>query len=280
MSRSHDDVDDERALDLREFLEVDSTQTTARELAMAGARHGTAVVAQRQRAARGRRGRQWRSAHVGVWCSVILRPRVPLVVAPRLPIAACAVVLDVLLARGIDAWIKWPNDLLIQANEPSERLGPFRKVGGLLVEVLEVDGGRLDTAVVGVGLNLCAPQGGFLGLEDTAGALEDVGVVDGLDAVGVEALRRAMARDVARALTRLDAVQMQAPGFTALIAGLRRRSATLGRRVVVDDVVGVAVELDDDGALVLEDEHGARRVITAGDVSLCAAMPSGSTVEA
>jgi BirA family biotin operon repressor/biotin-[acetyl-CoA-carboxylase] ligase len=276
MSTRGDGVDDEGALELKEFLEVDSTQTTARELALSGAVHGTAVVAQRQRAARGRRGRQWRSAHVGVWCSVVVRPRVPLIVAPRLPIAACAVVLDVLLARGVDAWIKWPNDVLIPASEPSRRLGPFRKVGGLLVEVLEVEGGRLDTAVIGVGLNMCAPKGGFLELEDTAGALEDVGVIDGLDEAGVDALRRAVARDVARALARLDADHLHAPAFAALIAGLRRRSATLGRRVAVDDVVGVAVDLDDDGALVLEDEHGLRRVITAGDVSLCAGMPADS----
>jgi BirA family biotin operon repressor/biotin-[acetyl-CoA-carboxylase] ligase len=262
---------------LHEYDEVDSTQIVARALIGAGAAHGTAVLARRQSGARGRRGRAWSSTHAGVWLSVILRPRLPLPLAPRLPIAACAVVLDVLRARGLDVWIKWPNDVLVPATTPSSVLGPFRKAGGLLVEVVDVGAGRLESAVLGLGLNLQAPAEGFgAGALDHAGALDAVGFAGGLDDDDLEVARQELGRGLADACARrlvIDSVTD--PGFAAALAQLRARSATLGRRVTVDGVAGLAVDLDDDGALVLEDDTGRRHIVTAGDVSLLSGFGSG-----
>lgn len=257
---------------LHEYDEVDSTQTVARALIADGAAHGTAVLARRQSGARGRRGRVWSSTHPGVWLSVVLRPHIPLPLAPRLPIAACTVVLDVLCGRGLDAWIKWPNDVLVPAAQPSPVLGPFRKAGGLLVEVVDVGGGHLESAVLGVGLNLRAPADGFGDL-DLAGALAAVGFGVNLDDHGLDDARRELGRALATACARrLVADGVEAPSFPDALARLRSRSATLGRRVGVDGVAGLAVDFDDDGALILKDDGGRRQLVTAGDVSLLSAL--------
>lgn len=252
---------------LHEVETTTSTQLDARRLADDGAVHGTAVLARRQDAARGRRGRHWQSDHDGLWLSVVLRPRVPIVLAPRLPLAACVVVLDLLEARGLDVHIKWPNDVLVPVTAaalPSPVLGPFRKAGGLLVEVVQASAARLDCCVLGLGLNLWRPPVGFGDLEGHAGALADIGFVG--DDEARRALARALTTTLAATLGGPDAVDDGA--FARVRQRLIARSATLGRDVVVDGVAGRAVDLDDDGALVLVDGEGARRVITAGDVAL------------
>jgi len=205
---------------------------------------------------------------------VVLRPRVPLPLAPRLPIAACAVIVDVLRARGLRVCIKWPNDVLVPAATPSPVLGPFRKAGGLLVEVVDTREGRLDCAVLGLGLNLRAPADGFGELDGHAGALADIGFGADLDDAGLDQARRDLAAALVVALrARLTSTCVQDEAFKDTLATLRARSATLGRRVVVDGVAGVAVDLDADGALVIEDGDGRRQVVSAGDVSLLPPSP-------
>jgi BirA family biotin operon repressor/biotin-[acetyl-CoA-carboxylase] ligase len=260
--------------DLVERDEVDSTQTVARALADAGAPHGTAVLARRQTGARGRRGRAWNSTHVGIWLSVVLRPRMALPRAPRLPIAACAVVVDVLRERSIEVAIKWPNDVLVPARTPSPVLGPFRKAGGLLVEVVDARDARLDCAVLGLGLNLRPPPDGFGDLDGHAGALVDVGFGAGLDDDALDQERRTLAGALVAALrAQLTATCVEDGTFGACLATLRARSATLGRRIVVDGVAGVAIDLDDDGALLIEGGDGQRHLVSAGDVSLLPDSP-------
>lgn len=253
--------------------EVESTQSVARALLDDGAAHGTAVLARRQTGARGRRGRVWSSTHVGVWLSVALRPAVPLPLAPRLPIAACDVVLGVLRDRGLDVWIKWPNDVLVSAGTPSPTLGPFRKAGGLILEVVDVQDGRLASAVLGLGLNLRPPADGFNDLDGHAGTLADVGLGVGLDDVALDSLRRQLARDLVTGLASLTATRVEDALFRDTLDRLRARSATLGRRVVVDGKIGIAVGFDGDGALVMEEDDGRRCVVTAGDVSLLPLSP-------
>jgi biotin-(acetyl-CoA carboxylase) ligase len=286
--------------------ETTSTQEHARALVHGGAAHGTTVVARTQTAGRGRRGRTWMSGPHGLWMSVVLRGVLPMTRAPRLALAACDVVMGVLVERGVDVYVKWPNDLLVPApatssTAPASPLGPFRKVGGLLLEAIDtafVDGVPvLHTAVLGLGVNLCAPAGGFPAeLATTAGSLVDGGlgadafVVDGPrraggseavlpeavlpeavlpEAVVREQLRLALARALAPALAqRLLPTVASEEAFARVRARLAARSATLGRRVQVDGVAGIARALDDDGALVIDDEQGMSHVIRAGDVSL------------
>lgn len=248
------------ALGARRHLleECASTQAEVQRLAGEGAPHGTLVVAQRQTAGKGRSGRSWLSGDGGLYCSLLLRPRLSPEKLPRLTLLAGAAVVEALLARGADVYAKWPNDVLVPAKEPGP-LGPFRKVCGVLVEgVLGPKG--VEGAVLGVGLNLVAPAGGFpAALASVAGALSDVGVGLSPDAALLLLLEH---------LERRLADPADDAGFAAALDVLRARSATLGRDVEArdDDVRGRAEDLDTDGALLVRTASGALVRVVAGDV--------------
>lgn len=246
--------------------EVDSTQRVALELAREGTPHGTCVVATRQSGGRGRLGRAWLPPAVGLFCSLVLELRCPIARAPRVTLGAALGMLEVLDALGVSrsaggARVKWPNDLVIPCvpSPRDGRLGPFRKVAGLLVEVARTSPlGELEVAVLGIGVNVRGPTGGWpVDIAGTAGALidaeVDVSVADVLTSV-----RRLVPAAVGRAL--LD--------LSPALAVLRARSATLGRRVSVEGLIGHAADLDSEGALLVIDDAGTSHTVRAGDVWL------------
>jgi BirA family biotin operon repressor/biotin-[acetyl-CoA-carboxylase] ligase len=248
--------------DIRVVDDTGSTQDDARALATAGAAHGTTVVARRQHNGRGRRGRSWHAGEHGLWLSVVLRVDVPMATAPRLPIAACAAIGEVLWGRGVDVAIKWPNDLLVPAENTGTALGPFRKAGGVILEAVDVADGRLRCCVLGLGLNLVAPADGFpVDVAATAGTLSDAGYVD--DEHNRQQLAHALVAAVSTLSSRIDD-----DAFFEVLQVLRQRSATLKRRVTVEGIAGRAIDFDIDGALIVLDDHGRRHTIRAGDVAL------------
>ncbi|MBD0358982.1 MAG: biotin--[acetyl-CoA-carboxylase] ligase, partial [Rubrobacter sp.] len=110
--------------------EIDSTQRRARELARGGAPHGTLVISKVQTGGRGRRGRRWGSPPGGIWMSLVLRPEVPVRFASRITQTAAVGVAKALWDFGVEARIKWPNDLLVlKLGEPEGR-----KICGILAE--------------------------------------------------------------------------------------------------------------------------------------------------
>ncbi len=126
-----------------------STNTDALEAARRAAPHGSVYFAEEQRAGRGRGDHAWESAAGdGLYVSVILRPQVPVLRMPLLPLAAGLAAAEAIrAAAGLEVDLRWPNDLLI---------GP-RKAGGILVEAKTksaVEGGAAGFAVVGVGINV------------------------------------------------------------------------------------------------------------------------------
>lgn len=241
------------------FLEeCASTQAEVQRLASEGAPHGTLVVADRQTAGRGRSGRSWLSGDGGLYLSLLLRPRLAPEKLPRLTLLAGAAIVEALALAGADVYAKWPNDVLVPAAEAGP-LGPFRKVCGILVEGVAGKQG-IEGAVLGVGLNLVRPPGGFPDdIARLAGALSDVGLVLQRD----EALRAVLAT-----LERRLADPADDEAFAAALNVLRARSATLGRPVEVRDerVRGVAEDLDDDGALLVRSDEGGLVRVVAGDV--------------
>ena len=183
--------------------------------------------------------------------------------ATRITLGAAAGMLTA-LDTLIDAraHVKWPNDVVLPAPAKARvhgRIGPFRKVAGLLVEVARsapAPRDDVEVVVVGIGVNVDAPLEGWPeALELTAGALVDAGFKGTSDDVLV-AVRAHVPDAVGRALREV----------AATLAVLRERSATIGRRVDVDGVVGIARDFADDGALVIEDDAGARHTVRAGDV--------------
>lgn len=211
------------------FPEVDSTNRVLRQLARQGAAEGTAVVAERQSAGRGRLDRAWHSPAGGLYLSVLLRP-VPLL-SLRLGVAAARAVEE---TCRFGPELKWPNDLLVEG----------RKLGGILVE------SEGEWAVAGVGINVEATR-----------------FPPGLSATSLRLLGHQVApADLGRVLLRELESVYRGP---FRLADYEARCGTLGRRVRVEtpagSLAGVARRIDLDGALVVETNSGEVRVL-AGDV--------------
>jgi BirA family biotin operon repressor/biotin-[acetyl-CoA-carboxylase] ligase len=247
-----------------EIEETPSTQQDARRLLDAGAAHGTVVFTRRQTKGRGRGGREWVSPERGLYTSVILRPDMPIAQAPQLTSLACVGLLDGLKGLGLDPRIKWPNDVVFAA-ATSGPLGPYRKAAGILVELSTgADQGPEGwAAVLGFGINLSAPARGWpvelaeraadLAAQSWAhGVVEDDEVILGSCLEGLEGWVAAPETPTL---------------FGYALDRLREASATLGRRVNIPEegIVGTAVGLDVDGALLV-DVGGQQRRILAGDV--------------
>ena len=127
---------------------VDSTNDVAMSLAAAGAASGASVLADTQRAGRGRRGHAWHSPPgAGIYLSVVVRPPRG---GPALSLvtlaAGIAVARAVRAAAGLDVELKWPNDVVVGR--------PWRKLAGVLCEAAGVAGEALEAVVVGMGVNV------------------------------------------------------------------------------------------------------------------------------
>jgi len=234
--------------ELRVLARTPSTQDVVRAAARSGAAEGWTCVAGEQTAGRGRRGRTWEAPPgSGLLVSVLVAP--PPEVAGGVPLAAGLAVADAVAAcaPGVQAGLKWPNDVL------SAEGG---KLAGILTEV-EPGAPAGMAVVVGVGLNLAmeAFPPGVVGasLHRLAGR-----------AVGWEEALAAL-------LTALGARlrELREGGVPATVAAWRRRAVWLGSAVLVHlpggQVEGVAADVDDQGALLLDTPSGRTRVL-AGDV--------------
>ena len=127
------------------YQSVQSTNALAGHLAAAGAPEGTLVVAEHQTRGRGRLGRSWHSpGKLGLYCSIILKPRIHPTLAPGVSLITAVAVADTIASYGdVDVRIKWPNDILIAS----------RKTAGILTELsAEID--RTSYIIAGVGVNI------------------------------------------------------------------------------------------------------------------------------
>jgi BirA family biotin operon repressor/biotin-[acetyl-CoA-carboxylase] ligase len=229
--------------DIHRFATIDSTNTWVMDQARAGAQEGLVAVAAEQTAGRGRLGRTWIAPPgSSLLMSVLLRPAsLPM---DRLHLTTAAVSMAaadaVALVADVRPTLKWPNDLLIGD----------RKLAGVLTEV---DG---DAVVVGIGVNCTWP-------EDLPPEIADVAI-----AASHAAGRPVHTEDVLGSLLEnLDA--RLAAGWDEVAREYKTRCETIGRDVRVEltdrSFTGVATGVDDDGALIVQTDSGARRVI-AGDV--------------
>ncbi|HBK60130.1 MAG TPA: biotin--[acetyl-CoA-carboxylase] ligase [Firmicutes bacterium] len=256
--------------------QTDSTNRMARALAEGGAGDGTVIVARRQTAGRGRMGRSWLSSgEFGLWFSVVFRPEFEPNLAGLLGIgAAVAVACAIDKLTGVRADLKWPNDVLIDG----------RKVCGVLAEASTADGG-LEWAVVGVGINLHLPEGGFPPeLEPVATALAEHLTGPAAEAAADrERLLEAVLDELADRRALLDQGAVGAASLRDEAERLMR--ATIGRRITVKAMSGqfeaVAVRLDEEGGLVVLKDSGESVRVTSADVSIGygSAETAGSTEE-
>jgi BirA family biotin operon repressor/biotin-[acetyl-CoA-carboxylase] ligase len=237
---------------------TDSTNDEVRRLAAAGARAGTAVVADRQTAGRGRRGRSWHSAPgLGLYVSVLLRPRQEVRQLTRWTLAAAVAACEAcreLVGRPVQ--IEWPNDLIWEQ----------KKLGGLLIETRS-QGSAGAEVVVGLGVNVAHQSSDFpRGIRGRATSLV-------LAAAGSAPSRERLAAAYLSGLGRV-AAELEADGWDA-IAGRWEALAhgPRGRRVHVDNVggekrragPGVTDGLAPDGALRVRLDRGGTIAVRMSD---------------
>jgi BirA family transcriptional regulator, biotin operon repressor / biotin---[acetyl-CoA-carboxylase] ligase len=223
---------------------TDSTNDRARELALAGAPHGTLVTAAEQTAGRGRQGRRWSApAGTALLMSLLLRAQptergeeLP----PLLPLIAALAVCDV---AGDDARIKWPNDVVL------ERGDALAKLAGILAEGRPQEG----WAIVGIGLNVAVR------IDELPAELHDSAATLGRGSDEIEPTLALL----------LDALErrLDEPAETTLRAW-RARDALLGRPVAWNDGAGVAEGIDGAGRLVVALDGGGHATLDAGEVHL------------
>ena len=234
---------------IRRVGETGSTNADLVAEVRAGDRSPRVLVADHQRAGRGRLDRRWESPPgASLLASVVVAPPDDPahlgLITPALALAA----LDAVHAHGVSATVKWPNDVLVEE-------GPAPgKLAGILAEAV-TDGGVVVAVVVGIGLNLTWPSDVGVGPPGATSMLMATGEVPNRD----ELLDDVLAGFADRLATP-----------HAVRAELRRRCGTLGRSVRVDladgsSIVGVASDLDGEGRLVLVVD-GTERVVGSGDV--------------
>ena len=233
------------------YDELSSTQERARELARGGAPHGTLVISRIQTGGRGRLGRLWGSPPGGLWMSLVLRPDFEAAFASRITQTAAVAVAKTLQDLGVDARIKWPNDLLVRE----------RKICGILAESSignvpvtsksvrpDPSARTLDHVALGIGMNANLDP-------------EDPGVPDR----AVTTVRAELGRDVdfvdllKALLQNLETGLAGIRDFGAILENWRALNCTLGRKVRVqrfgEILEGTAIDLNPDGALILDTKH-------------------------
>lgn len=233
--------------------ELDSTNARARQVAEEGGAEGTVIVADRQSAGRGRLGRRWESpSGVNLYCSILLRPQIPVQQAPQLTFLSAVAVAETLneLYR-LPARVKWPNDVLVGG----------AKIAGLLNE-MNAETEQIHFVILGIGVNLNMTAEQFpveILYPATSVLLETGNRID-------------RAEFIRRLLNRLDSYYSEflAAGFTPIRRRWESRCDLLNARVQVDRspgfLQGTVVGLDSDGALRLQLEDGRVERVLAGDV--------------
>ncbi|ADL07649.1 biotin--[acetyl-CoA-carboxylase] ligase [Thermosediminibacter oceani] len=230
-----------------------STNEEAKKLAGEGAHHGSLVIAEEQTGGKGRMGRVWLSPpRVGIWMSIILRPVIQPYEAPRITMTGAVAAAKAIRERtGVTCHIKWPNDILVEG----------KKVAGILTEMsADIDG--INYVVMGIGINV--------NNDDFPGELKEI-------ATSLK-IAKGEAQDRLDILTgflfRFEDYYncLEAGEFKKILEEWRLLCCNLGRRVRVVGrnftVEGIALDVDDDGALLVRSENGRVERILSGDVSL------------
>lgn len=235
------------------FEKVSSTQEVAKELAIGGAKGGTCVIAEVQTGGRGRRGRSWHSPAGGVYVSVIVRPKMIPTRAQLMTLLAGVATAKVL--RGIynlQAELKWPNDVQIGG----------KKVCGILIEI-GAEAKLVNWLVIGIGINANVEPASF--------PREFRAVTTSLKKeCGKEISKVELVRKLLEEIERLYLVfKERGPG--PILDEWRTLTNTLGTLVRITNggvINGKAVDVDQDGALIVKLADNTFKRVIAGDVSL------------
>ena len=255
-------------MDTRNIIRLDTTESTnsvALEAGRQGAASGTVIVAETQTGGRGRLKRSWLSLPgLGLYFSIILRPELAPQHLAKITLAAGVAVCQAIERKlGLKPQIKWPNDILLDD----------KKVGGILSEtgpIEQTSAGQQTLVVVGIGLNIKEPAGGFPpDLKEKATALS--GYLDKAVA------REELVLPIADALDR-EVALLEKGDFSKILKEWMQRDASHGKVLTWvtpqgEKVTGLSLGPDPEGVLRIRDQAGTIHIVLSGDVSLVGKIP-------
>ena len=240
---------------LHHFPTIDSTNDRLRTMARQGAPHGTILIADHQTAGHGRLGRSFHSPSAsGVYLSILLRPDCYPTELMHLTCAAAVAMCDAVeQAADLRPGIKWTNDLVFAK----------RKLGGILTELGFTADGRVDYAIIGIGINCCQqPQDFPQDIRSIAGSLTMV--------TGKSIDRSMVAASMAAALYRMN--EHLLTDREAILRQYRADCITIGQEISLvrgDEVrYGKAVDVDNLGALIVDFRDDHQEAVNSGEVSV------------
>lgn len=237
------------------FNSIDSTNKKAKELGSLNYKEGTIVVSEEQVEGRGRLGRNWSSPKFkGIWMSIILRPDIEPINAPKITQIAAAATCKAIYDIGIEAYIKWPNDIVVNG----------KKVCGILTEMAgELN--KINYIIVGIGINVNTQKEDFeKDIEDIATSIkiEKKNTVD----------RKKLLSKVLNNFEKLYDEFKEKGTIDKSIDICRERSAIIGKDINVINrnniVEGTVVNLTDEGELIVKFNDGRIDKIICGEVSI------------
>lgn len=232
-----------------------STNDDLKAMAKEGAPHGTVLMAGSQTGGHGRMGRSFHSPEdSGIYASILLRPGCAPTELMHLTCAVAAAMCDAVEdATGLRPGIKWTNDLVFEK----------RKLGGILTELGLNKKGMVDWAIVGIGINCTQSEYDFP--EDIRSIAGSLAMVTG---VGID--RAKVAAAMMESLYAMSCTLFS--GRFAMLRQYRRDCVTLGREVSIlrgEDVThGQAIDVDEEGALIVRYADGTVEAVNSGEVSV------------
>jgi BirA family transcriptional regulator, biotin operon repressor / biotin---[acetyl-CoA-carboxylase] ligase len=226
------------------YAEVGSTMDIAKALARKNCPDFTVVIAERQTRGRGRLSRKWISDSGGLFFTMVLRPPIPVLLSGRINfLAAVTLVRTLRETLQIDARVKWPNDILVAG----------RKIAGMLSE-LEAEGDRVRFINIGIGVNVNNDPSP---IEAAAASLREI--------TGTTVSRKAL---FAKFMDDFE-LQLRQADFDQIISEWKKYTVTLQRRVRIvtgrEVSEGLAVDVDENGALIMQLADGSLKKIIYGD---------------
>lgn len=238
------------------YDELESTNDTAKKFVKEDAKEGTVIIAEKQTAGRTRKYDGWVSPEGGIYMTIILRPDVPLIEASKLTIVTGVAIAKTLHDKfGINAGIKWPNDILIND----------KKIAGILTEaVTNYSSSELEAVLVGIGIDVNIED------EDIPEELQNVATTVKKEIN--EELKRA---DILRVFLYIFEElyeEFNNGNFKYIVSEWRRLSATTGNRVKVYKngrvLFADAVGITNEGILIVEKDDKTLEKITSGEVEI------------
>lgn len=237
------------------FPQLDSTNDRLKAMARQGAPHGTVLIADHQTGGHGRMGRSFLSPEgMGIYLSILLRPECAPMELMHLTCAAAVAMCDAVeVSAHFRPGIKWTNDLV----------SGKQKLGGILTELGLNAKGRVDYAIIGIGINCCQQASDFdPSIRHIAGSLSMVS--------GRPVDRAAVAAAMMEALQHMDSLLLSQK--QALLNRYRSNCITVGQEISLvrgsEIRHGKALDVDDEGALIVAFADGHTEAVNSGEVSV------------